>query len=302
MPIFKKPKIWILGAALFLGILALILVIFRPNEEKTIGLYGFDPNSSDTLQIHQALEEGGYSLYYANALEDLQNTQCSAWLVRSSSDLFAEKIRSILGSKAIFIGNKPTLSQPVRFVGVDMVEAGKQTIELLAKLPNYGDTNEDGTVSCLLLTAPEGYKEKTDWERGLYAGLSESRLNYVVLDTLSCSLTEDAARIAISSSLSVYGRDIEVIMASSEVLAAGAAQAIANGGWEISSDLYLLSTGYTVDAINALGNRQRSGLVYANGEDFSKLLLQAIADTLNGKPPKDYLLPFKLYHNAAPIH
>ena len=299
MPIFKKPKIWILGAALFLGVLALILVFFRPNEEKTIGLYGFDPNSSEALQIQQTLEEEGYSLFYANSLKDLQNTQCSAWLVRSSGDLFAEKIHAIVGSKAIFIGNKPTLSQPVSFVGVDMVEAGKQTMELLAKLPNYGDTNEDGTVSCLLLTAPAGYQENALWTEGLQAQMENLPLPCSVLDMQTCPLTAQDAQAATAQSLAAYGRDIEVILASSEVLATGAAQAIVNGGWEISADLYLLSTGYTIDAINALGNRQRSGLVYANGEDFSALVLQAIADTLKGKAPKDYLLTFKLYHNAV---
>ena len=299
MPIFKKPKIWILGAALFLGILALILVIFHPNEEKTIGLYGFNPNSSESLQIQQALEEEGYSLFYANSLEDLQNTQCSAWLVRSSGDLFAEKIHAIVGSKAIFIGNKPTLSQPVSFVGVDMVEAGKQTIELLAKLPNYGDTNRDGILSCLLLTAPAGYQENALWTEGLQAQMENLPLPCSILDVQTCPLTVQDAQAATAQSLATYGRDIEVILASSDALATGAAQAIANGGWEISADLYLLSTGYTVDAINALGNRQRSGLVYANGEDFSALVLQAIADTLKGKTPKDYLLTFKLYHNAV---
>ena len=180
-----------------------------------------------------------------------------------------------------------------------MVEAGKQTIELLAKLPNYGDTNRDGILSCLLLTAPAGYQENALWTEGLQAQMENLPLPCSVLDVQTCPLTAQDAQAATAQSLAAYGRDIEVILASSEVLATGAAQAIVNGGWEISADLYLLSTGCTVDAINALGNRQRSGLVYANGEDFSALVLQAIADTLNGKTPQDYLFTFKLYHNAV---
>ena len=174
--------------------------------------------------------------------------------------------------------------------------------KLLSDLPNNGDTNEDGTVSCLLLTAPEGYKEKADWEHGLYAGLSENQLDYMVLDTLESPLNKDAAAAATLESLSAYGRDIEVIMASSEVLATGAAEAVKQGGWEISQDLYLMTIGHTDYSMTALTERQYSGLVFADGEDQDSLLLTAIKDAINGKAPQDYLLPFKSYHNAAPIY
>ena len=296
------PKFLIIGVVAVLITIALVLalVLFRPSV--TVGIFGLGKESEQALRLQQLLEDNGYKVYHAETLDDLSNAECKAWVVQSTSDIFAEKILERVGDKAVFINSKPSPAQSVRYVGVSMEEAGSLMAKLLSDLPNNGDTNEDGTVSCLLLTAPEGYKEKTDWERGLYAGLSESRLNYVVLDTLSCSLTKDAAMIAISSSLSVYGRDIEVIMASSNVLAAGAAEAVKQGGWEISQDLYLLTTGHTDYSMTALTERQYSGLVFADWKALEDLLLTAISDTIDGKAPQNYLLPFKLYHNAAPIY
>ena len=296
------PKFLIIGgvAALITIALVLALVLFRPSV--TVGIFGLGKESEQTLRLQQLLEDNGYKVYHAETLDDLSNEECKAWVVQSTSDIFAEKILERVGDKAVFINSKPSPAQSIRYVGIRMEEAGSLMAKLLSDLPNNGDTNEDGTVSCLLLTAPEGYKEKADWERGLYAGLSESQLDYMVLDTLESSLNKDAAAAATLESLSAYGRDIEVIMASSEVLATGAAEAVKQGGWEISQDLYLMTTGHTDYSMTALTERQYSGLVFANWEDQDSLLLTAIKDAINGKAPQDYLLPFRSYHNAAPIY
>lgn len=296
------PKFLIIGVVAVLITIALVLaiVLFRPSV--TVGIFGLGKESEQALRLQQLLEDNGYKVYHAETLDDLTNEECKAWVVQSTSDIFAEKILERVGDKAVFINSKPSPAQSIRYVGICMEEAGSLMAKLLSDLPNNGDTNEDGTVSCLLLTAPEGYKEKADWERGLYAGLSESLLNCVVLDVLESSLDKDAAAAATLESLSAYGRDIEVIMASSEVLAAGAAEAVKQGGWEISQDLYLLTTGHTDYSMTALTERQYSGLVFADREGLDDLMLTAIKDAINGKAPQDYLLPLKSYHNAAPIY
>lgn len=295
------PKFLIIGGVAVLITIALVLalVLFRPSV--TVGIFGLGKESEQALRLQQLLEDNGYKVYHAETLDDLSNEECKAWVVQSTSDIFAEKILERVGDKAVFINSKSSPAQSVRYVGIRMEEAGSLMAKLLSDLPNNGDTNEDGTVSCLLLTAPEGYKEKTDWERGLYAGLSESQLNYMVLDTLESPPSKDAAAAATLESLSAYGRDIEVIMASSEVLAAGAAEAVKQGGWEISQDLYLLTTGHTDYSMTALTERQYSGLVFADREGLDDLMLTAIKDAINGKAPQDYLLPLKSYHNAAPL-
>lgn len=295
------PKFLIIGVVAVLITIALVLalVLFRPSV--TVGIFGLGKESEQALRLQQLLEDNGYKVYHAETLDDLTNEECKAWVVQSTSDIFAEKILERVGDKAVFINSKPSPAQSIRYAGIRMEEAGSLMAKLLSDLPNNGDTNEDGTVSCLLLTAPEGYKEKTDWERGLYAGLSKNQLNYMVLDTLESPPSKDSAAAATLESLSAYGRDIEVIMASSEVLATGAAEAVKQGGWEISQDLYLLATGHTDYSMTALTERQRSGLVFAHQEDLAELLLTAISDTMDGKAPQDYILPFKLYHNASPL-
>lgn len=301
MGVFKKPKFLIICGVVLLAVIVLTISLIFLLQPKTVGFFGLDRENEEAVRLQALLEDRGYTVYYAEDLEDLENVDCKAWIVRATSDIFAEKILERIGDKAIFVGCNPSLSQPVRFVGWDMEEAGTLLAELLTRLPNHGDTNEDGTLSCLLLTAPEGYKEKADWEQGLYAGLAQCQLPYVILDTLACSLTEEAGMEATSQSLSTYGRDIEIVMVSSEVLAAGAAQAISQGGWEISEDLYLLAVGHTDYSMDALNERQRSGLVFAPWSDFDDLLLDAVADTIDGKSPQEYLLPLKLYTNTSAL-
>ena len=54
-----------------------------------------------------------------------------------------------------------------------------------------------------------------------------------------------------------------------------------------------------MDSMNALNEWQRSGLVFASQEDLDDLVLTAVADTIRGKPQKEYLPPFKLYQNTT---
>ena len=301
MGILKKPKFLIIGVAVLLVAIALAVSLVFLLQPKTVGFFGLDKESEEAVRLQERLEEKGYTVYYAENLEDLKTIDCNAWIAQTTSDLFAKKILNILGDKAIFIGNRPSLPQPIRYVGMDMKEAGTLLAELLADLPNAGDTNEDGTLSCLLLTAPEGHKEKQDFLQGLEEGMETFRLPHTILDVLACPRTEEAGFKATLDSLSTYGRDIEVILVSSEVQAVGAAQAINQGGWEISKDFYLLSAGHTEYSMNALTERQRSGLAFASREDLDDLVLTAVADTIGGKSPKEYLLPFKLYQNTSSL-
>ncbi len=301
MGIFKRPKFLIVGGAVFLAAFLLTVSLVFLLQPKTVGFYGLDRQDEETVRLQELLEENGYTVYYAETLEDLHNTNCKAWVVRATSDIFTQKILDIVGDKAIFIDSKPSLAQPIRFVGWNVEEAGALFGQLLSKLPNQGDTNEDGTLSCLILTAPEGYREKADWVSGLEQAMAGLQLPYEILDVCSCTLSEEAGMEATLESLSTYGRDIEVILASSETLAEGAAQAIKEGGWLINKDFYLLANGHTDVSLNALTQLQRSGLVFANWADFDSLFLSAIEDTIAGKAPQEYLLPLKLYTSTSSL-
>ena len=296
MSIFKKPMFLIIGGAVLLAAIVLTISLVFLSQPTKIGIFGLNPKDAETIRLQELMEDEGYAVYYAETLEDLQSADCKAWVVRATSNMYAQMIVDSIGDKAIFIGSQPALPQPVRFAGWDMEEAGKRLAELLPSLPSCGDTNEDGTVSCLLLAPPEGYKENADWTKGLEAGMANCQLPCDILDVCPCSATEEAGSNAATDSLSAYGRDIEVILASGEALAEGAVQAIRQGGWAVNEDLYLLSVGHTELSINALNSRQRSGLVHAQWADFDDLLLTAVADTLDGKDPQAYLLPFTSHH------
>ncbi len=300
MGIFKKPKLLIICAAIVL-VAIVLAVIFFPKPQKTIGVFGLDRESEETVKLQQLLVENGYAVRYVENLEELSNTDCNAWIVRVLDDWAAQQVFDAVGEKAIFVGRKPALTQPVSFVGRNMADAGELFGELLCRLPLQGDTNEDGIISCVLLTGSLHNWETIAWQEGLLEGITQAQLPVEIVAVRSCLLVEEEGRIAIEDSLSTFGRDIEVILASSEVLSEGAAQAITQSGWEINNDFYLLSVGHTVQSINALNEQRRSGLVYGQWSDLGQLLLDAVANTVDGEAPQDYLLPFRFQNNSTPL-
>lgn len=301
MGIFKKPRFLIIGGSVLLAVILLAAALFFLLQPKTIGFYGLDRESEETARLQALLEDAGYAVYYAEDLQDLKNDRCKAWVIHTTSDIFAEKILETIGNKAIFIDGKPPLSQPIRYAGWDMAEAGKVLAELISQLPSQGDTNEDGTVSCILLTGPNGNWDGQRWQQSLQTEMDKLQLPYDILKVLPCSFTEQAGMQTTIDCLSAYGRDIEVILASNEVLAEGAVKAIFQGGWSVNEDFYLLSNSHTDLSQKATQNRQRSGLVVSRQEDYDDALLSAIADVLDGKAPQDYFVPLTSVSNTSPL-
>lgn len=296
MGIFKKPKVLIIAAAaaaLLLLIAVLAFVFLQP--AKTVGFLGVNETSEEILLLKTRLEDEGYHLYFAAAPEELQSKDCAAWIVYAQTDALAEQVVNAVGTKAVFIDRKPALEYPVRFVGYHMENGGKILAQLISLLPLGGDSNEDGTISCLLLTGPSGWDTKM-WQKGLDAGMSQSQLPIDILESLSTDLSEDAAKAAVTEVLAQYGRDIEVILSSSEILAEGAAQAISARGWTQGEDFFLLSTG-TLDKLES-----RSGMAYIQAEEYVYWVLDAVEDAVAGKSPTQYLVPFKLMNNSAPLN
>lgn len=299
MGILKKPKFLILAGAILLAVIALTAALIF-SKPKTVGFFGLDRESDEAIRLQAVLEDAGYTVYYGDTMDELKNTHCKAWIVRTTSDIFAEKIFEVIGDKAIFIERKPTLSQPVRYVGGDMENAGSILAHLTSLLPLGGDSNEDGTVSCLLLTGYADWRT-TQWQKGLEEGASSTQLPIEILEAISCARTEEAAQQAVTEILSQYGRDIEVILTSDEILAEGAAKAISGRGWTQGEDFYLLSTGYREKASEALNNLQRSGMAYAWEDAYNEALCSAVRDTIAGKSPKEYLHSYNLLNNSSPL-
>ena len=287
MGIFKKPKVLMIAGAVALAVIIAAFFLLSPSKPKSVGVFGADPQSQPFQLLQKQLDKAGYTLTFANAVDEV-TTDCEVWIVRTESEEVAQQIADAVGKKAIFIERKPALAQAVRFVGWDMEGAGMQMAGLLSRLPLGGDSNEDGTVSCLVLTS-----DAPQWQLGLDQGLVP--LSVEVLQTLSCDLTEDAAKAVVTEALAQYGRDIEVILVSDDILATGAAAAIAGRGWVQGEDFYLLSTSCTESSLNALNEAQRSGLVLCREADFANTLYDAVMDAIRGGVPKEFFASFQDY-------
>lgn len=295
MGIFKKPKVLIVAGSAALLVIVAVIAVLLLQPQKTIGFFGIDQNSAETMRIQTRLEEEGYKVFFAKELDELKNANCAAWIVSAETDETAQQVVTVAEKKVIFIDRMPSMEASIRFVGYHMENAGETLATLIPMLPLGGDSNEDGSISCLLLTGPSGWETQM-WQKGLDSGMSQSPLPIDILETLSTDLSEDAAKAAVAKILAKYGRDIEVILTSSEILAEGAAQAISARGWTQGEDFFLLSTG-TLDKLE-----NRSGMAFIQEEAYISLLCKAVADTISGKSPAQYLLPFRPMNNSVSLN
>ena len=92
MGILKKPKFLIIGGAALFVVIALAVFLVFLLQPKTVGFFGLSKESEETVRLQECLESKGYTVYYAENLEDLKSIDCNAWIVQTTSDLFAEKI------------------------------------------------------------------------------------------------------------------------------------------------------------------------------------------------------------------
>ncbi len=290
MEIFKKPKRSLI-IALCAGAAALVLgiVLFFLLQPKNIGFYGVDLEDPAIVRLQKQLKENGYTVCIADTLEDMKKLDCKAWVVSADTDGLARQITDRVGSKAIFVGRKPAI--PCRYVGLDFAQAGEILSGLLLALPGKGDVNEDGATACVIVTPSNSPQDVQAWESSLLAACDAAAHPILILDPCTGENTVDGSKAAVANALAKYGKDLEVIFTFSDQMAEGAALAIADGGWKLSEDHYLLTNSSQKDMDTVL--QLYSGAAYADVKAQADLYYRAIMDCIDGKQAADYILPFE---------
>lgn len=266
----KKKRLILLCALVLTVVLVLVLCVAscqktEEEEEKPphIGLclrqYDDDPEFGQELQAR--LAELGYEVTVADAKNDQtrQTEQIQAFLNEESVLLVIEPVivadtestvRLLMEHDVpgVFINYEPEESvlsmwNKLSYVGSTVGEEGGLQGQIILQTEDQGDLNEDGQVSCLVISGPEDHMDARLQAEGCIRAMTDGGLTVSQIETSWGDWTEEGGRQRCAKALSQYGKDVEVIICGNEAATLGALRALENGGWQVGRDFYLVGIG-----------------------------------------------------------
>lgn len=296
-----KKKLWMLLFAVALVLIIVLVVCLSSCQERRgklpqIGLclrqYEEAPAYGKKLQ--ETLTEAGYDVRICDAGNDQtrQTEQIKTFIDEDAVLLViepviadaAEDTVNFLMEKdipAVFIGNKSEdalgMWNRLAYVGCTEDQLGILQGKIILQAENQGDLNEDGQVSCLVISGPEEDVLAQNHAKDSVGALVEEGL---VVDQISTSWgdwTEDSGRMRCAKALSQYGKDVEVILCGNEALTLGALEAVSAGGWQIGRDYLLAGVG----AEEKLQTDSMTGTVLYDLDGLAQQVLSAAQALIN---------------------
>ena len=310
----KKKGLLMIIALVLVVVLVLVLCITSCEEEQEsklqIGLclrqYEEDPRYGQLLQTR--LSELGYEVQLQDAKNDqIRQTEQIDALLEEGVVLMviepviqdtAEATAALLMEKnvpAVFLGSCPETAlekwDRLSFVGTAEDQLGQMQSKIVLQAPNGGDLNEDGQISCLVISGPEDDISAKAQAEDCLDALVQEGLIVDRIDTSWGEWTQDSGRARCAKALSQYGRDIEVIFCGNEEITLGALEAVQAGGWQIGRDYLLVGVG----AEEKLSAGAITGTVVSDPEGVAQQVLTVAQSLINGEPvEKEYYVNHKL--------
>ena len=286
-----------LAAILLLLALLLSVAACAQGETVLVGLCmrgeneGVNADSAD--HIKAALASAGYRVQLHEAGNDQarQLRQVEELIGQGVSLLVVEPVMVAAAQEVVelaknadvplvFIHHEPGSEvleswERVCYVGADLSQPGAMQGQLLLQTPDKGDLNGDGIVSCLLVNGPEDHMDTplrtADWNRALEA----AGLEVNCIKTCHGDWTRQSGMDCVKQALAEYGKDIEVIFCGNDAMAAGALEAIKDGGRTVGENVYLTGIDGERHALVLIRSGEMTGTVALDLE----LLGQKVAQT-----------------------
>ncbi|MDR0832236.1 MAG: galactose ABC transporter substrate-binding protein [Bacillales bacterium] len=232
---------------IYFSLLFLFLISCK-SKKITIGILIYD--ESDTFMgeytnniIEQLPEQVSYTINYSENSQALQNEQLISFLQKGVDlmivnpvDRLACKSITELCAKnnvsLIFINREPLLSdisfyEDVYYVGSDPKNQGISQAQMIANLfgspnnLNY-DRNADNKIQLLVLKGEQNHQDAESRTRFALEELNKLGYELEVLDIQVCNWRRQEAYTTIKSLYSLYGAELELIIANNDDMALGA--------------------------------------------------------------------------------
>lgn len=306
-----KKRIWIAAVAALLAAALIFVLLHFAGQPVKVGICYRDSadasNSVYRAELEQALKKAGAQLVVTDAdadqskqlsqIERLAQSKCQVLIlepVMTGADQQLKTALAQLGLPVVLCGREvpelESLPQTV-YIGAQQQDAGALLAETVLQLPNGADLNGDGVLSYLLLCGPEDHR--TSLERADAAVAALSGVQTALLQRCTGEDTVDSGRKLCRQELANYGKDIEVILCTSDAIAVGAAQAIADGGRTVGKDVYLLGIDGDEQALDMVAAGTMTATVFVDPAAQAQTVAQAVLGKLKGNEVSHrQVLPF----------
>lgn len=294
----KHTRLWIV-----LCIAALLLsgcAQKSEQDEKTVGIFTRDVQHDNAEAVRvQALEKAltaagyipkhldgkGDQSIQTQQLESLLKGPCSGIVIHPVMMSAAPELIAMAQEEnvpIIFIGQQLSeeLRQQWQKVGniyLDPEQPGIQQGNILAQQPDRGDINGDGTLSYVLIWDMKEYTDTQLHTAGVHKALTDAQILLYQLGIGSAEGDREKARERCAALLAEFGKDIEVVICSTDEMALGALEAIEEGGRTVGKDIYLVGIGGTEEALQAVSEGKMTGTVREDAQaasEYAVLLLR----------------------------
>lgn len=302
-----KKWLWGVIAAIAVLLAAGIAVCFLTDWTVTVGIcYRYPDNESNReyrQKLEQTLTEMGYEVLAVDCdndqsrqlqqLQRLKDETAQVLIVEPVMSSASQELLDALKAlelPTVLVGDIPEevpSADGLVCVGIDSAVPGILQAQILLELPDRGDLNGDGVVSCMIITGPEDALESVTYQESCKKALKLGPLGAELLSVSSGDSSRESATQRTAAELRTYGMDIEVILCADDALALGAAAAIRENGWQPGEDVYLMSVGGTKEALKAVSEGVLTGTVL----ELPGQRVRTVADTaralLEGMPAED---------------
>ncbi len=301
-----KKKIWIASAAGLVVVLAVFLVVIWLNQPYVVGISYRDNAGQSNESFRTALEDAliaqgiqvivmdanGDQAMQLEQVKQLQERKCHALIIepvmKDAGDALMEAINTA-GLPAVIYNRELNHSLPennpkAAYIGVDEKQSGGEQGKLVLQLPDHGDLNGDGVVSCLLIQGPEDHENTTLRTDALRQVLEAEAPEVEYLAQENGDWTKESGRKLCGQKLAQFGKDIEVILCGNDQMAMGAVQAITDGGRTVGKDVYLFGIDGDPEALQMVSEGLMTGTVCNDQAAQIKAIVQTVIAQMENEP------------------
>ena len=277
-------------------LLLLLILLLTGCGKKTVGVCLRQADTAWSAALQSALADAGYHVILVDADNDQSKQDGQLAELAEKSDLLlvepvitdsAEDIAALAKKAnvpAIFLNYAPPQQVLERwenlcYIGSDLTTPGLVQNALLSTLPDGGDINGDGIVSCALIGGPEDHVDAKAWGESCAAAPGME-----LLRADSGDWSRESGRRICARQIAEFGKDIEVIFCLSDEMAFGALEALASGGRTVGENVYLVGLGGDKQAFIRVRSGDMTATVCPDYAALAQKAVETAQAMLAGKP------------------
>ena len=169
------------------------------------------------------------------------------------------------------------------YIGADREQAGICQGEIILDTKDRGDRNEDGVISCVMITGDDDNPDFWSRRESARRTLEEAGFSVDILFEESGDGEMLKAERLAAEALTIYGEKVEVIFCGNDEMALGAEKAIRQAGRTVGEDVYLVGVDALREAVALVEEGRMTGTVFNDYKTQARMAADAAVAMAGGE-------------------